>query len=149
MINSRSHTPAGRRASASVSPVDQLKPQIDFQFLNFSHPSEAKTGKTRKAVRSHVTKQQHQRENAAAAARRAKATIEEKSLTIRPHAQFSQEQRPSSESTQFAGDSESSSPSLSPSASPSTLHNGVSTLPRSILKNGTLMLSQYWSVAYA
>ncbi|QIW99993.1 hypothetical protein AMS68_005511 [Peltaster fructicola] len=61
-----------RRGSAAASLTDIGKPQIDFQFLNFSHPSEAKTGKTRKAVRSHVTRQQHQRENAAAAARRAK-----------------------------------------------------------------------------
>lgn len=79
MLSERSHS-KGRRNSAATSPIE-LRQQIDFQFLNFSHPSEAKTTRTRKAVRSHVTKQQHQRENAAAAARRAARSQEE--LTLR------------------------------------------------------------------
>ena len=58
--------------SKAPSPTEQ-KSQIDFQFLNFSHPSEAKASRARKTVRSHVTRQQHQREHAAAAARRAKS----------------------------------------------------------------------------
>lgn len=60
----------GSKTSSPTEP--QSKTQIDFQFLNFSHPSDAKASGTRKAVRSHVTRQQHQREHAAAAARRAK-----------------------------------------------------------------------------
>ena len=58
--------------SKASSPTEQ-KSQIDFQFLNFSHPSEAKASRARRTVRSHVTRQQHQREHAAAAARRAKS----------------------------------------------------------------------------
>lgn len=61
--------PLGSKAS---SPSDTPgKNQIDFQFLNFSHPSEAKASPNRKAVRSHVTREQHRREHAAAAARKA------------------------------------------------------------------------------
>ncbi|WPH03806.1 Hypothetical protein R9X50_00668900 [Acrodontium crateriforme] len=59
-------------SSKAPSLTDTAKPQIDFQFLNFSHPSDAKRSKTRRAVRSHVTRQQHQKEHAAALARRAK-----------------------------------------------------------------------------
>ena len=58
--------------SKASSPVDPPKSQIDFQFLNFSHPSDAKGSRARRTVRSHVTRQQHQKEHAAAAARRAK-----------------------------------------------------------------------------
>jgi len=61
--------PGSKASSPSETPT---KAQIDFQFLNFTHPSDAKASGTRKAVRSHVTKQQHQKEHAAAAARRAK-----------------------------------------------------------------------------
>ena len=65
-----SNTSLGSKAS---SPTEQQKSQIDFQFLNFSHPSDAKGSRARRTVRSHVTKQQHQKEHAAAAARRAKS----------------------------------------------------------------------------
>lgn len=58
--------------SKASSPTEQ-KNQVDFQFLNFSHPSEAKESRARRTVRSHVTRQQHQREHAAAAARRAQS----------------------------------------------------------------------------
>lgn len=71
LIGPIDNTP-GSKASSPKEP--QSKPQIDFQFLNFSHPSEAKASNTRKAVRSHVTKQQHQREQAAAVARRTKGS---------------------------------------------------------------------------
>jgi hypothetical protein len=60
------------QGSKAPSPTEQ-KSQIDFQFLNFTHPSEAKASRARRTVRSHVTRQQHQREHAAAAARRAKS----------------------------------------------------------------------------
>ena len=63
------HRP-GSKASDSGEPQ---KPQIDFQFLNFTHPSDAKGSRARRTVRSHVTRQQHQKEHAAAAARRAKS----------------------------------------------------------------------------
>lgn len=70
VMPSSSNSPTGSKAS---SPTDQSKSQIDFQFLNFSHPSDAKGSRARRTVRSHVTKQQHQKEHAAAAARRAKS----------------------------------------------------------------------------
>lgn len=49
--------------------------QVDFEFLNFSHPKDAKHSQARRTVRSHVTKQQHQKEQqqAAAAARRTRS----------------------------------------------------------------------------
>lgn len=55
-------------SSKTSSPTET--PRVDWQFLNFTHPSEAKTSQHRKKVRSHVTKQQHQREQALTAARR-------------------------------------------------------------------------------
>jgi hypothetical protein len=36
-------------------------PTVEFQFFNYSHPSEANTYAHRSKVRSHITKQQHQR----------------------------------------------------------------------------------------
>nr|POE63191.1 hypothetical protein CFP56_04094 [Quercus suber] len=59
-------------SSKASSPAETppARSQIDFQFLNFSHPSDAKASRARRTVRSHVTKQQHQREHAAQAARR-------------------------------------------------------------------------------
>lgn len=48
--------------SKPSSPSEQQKSQIDFQFLNFSHPSDAKASRARRTVRSHVTRQQHARE---------------------------------------------------------------------------------------
>jgi len=47
--------------------------KVAWQFLNFTHPSEAKTSQHRKKVRSHVTKQQHQREQAITAAKRSQS----------------------------------------------------------------------------
>ncbi|KAF2863567.1 hypothetical protein K470DRAFT_210331 [Piedraia hortae CBS 480.64] len=44
---------------------------MDYQFLNFTHPSDAKAQVARRTVRSHVTRQQHQKEQALQAARRA------------------------------------------------------------------------------
>ncbi|KAF2725485.1 hypothetical protein K431DRAFT_215635 [Polychaeton citri CBS 116435] len=84
-------------SSKTSSPTEQNKAQIDFQFLNFSHPSEAKASRARRTVRSHVTRQQHQREQAAIAAKRAKS-IEESS----PQAE-------SSSSAQQAGPARTSS----------------------------------------
>ncbi|TKA25889.1 hypothetical protein B0A50_05644 [Salinomyces thailandicus] len=55
----RSETSSGSKPS---SPSDTPKAQIDFQFLNFSHPSDAKASRARRTVRSHVTRQQHARE---------------------------------------------------------------------------------------
>ncbi|KAJ8604676.1 hypothetical protein MRB53_041708 [Persea americana] len=122
---------AGRRTS--ISPIDSSKPpQIDFHFLNFTHPSEAKTGKTRKAVRSHVTKQQHQRESAAAAAVK-KARSGQLSpeiddldrLNIQQRSQITSDSpsRQSSLKLQLPSSSQSESPeasplSISPTASP-------------------------------
>lgn len=87
--------------SKASSPTDQTKSQIDFQFLNFSHPSDAKGSRARRTVRSHVTKQQHQKEHAAAAARRAKSYPQpdgppeaDDLPTSRPHAATFPPERP-------------------------------------------------------
>ncbi|TKX21934.1 hypothetical protein C1H76_5826 [Elsinoe australis] len=66
----KSGSPIERRSSPESKPA-----QVDFEFLNFSHPSEAKDSKFRRKVRSHVTRHQHQREQLAlTAARLASAT---------------------------------------------------------------------------
>ncbi|PNS17871.1 Protein EFR3 [Sphaceloma murrayae] len=61
------------RSRARASPDRPSSQQIDFEFLNFSHPSEAKASRARRTVRSHVTRQQHHREQQAAAARRTRS----------------------------------------------------------------------------
>ena len=109
--------------SKTSSPTEP-KSQIDFQFLNFTHPSEAKASRARRAVRSHVTKQQHQREHAAAAARRAKsfpraAEVESEDLPApRAHAASYPPNRPTLELPTrpfpVASSSEASSQSPSP-----------------------------------
>ena len=117
---------AGSKAS---SPTEQTKNQIDFQFLNFSHPSDAKASRARKTVRSHVTRQQHQREHAAAAARRAKSypqpapeTESEPEAPRRPHAATFPPDRPTLDPPTHSGaatsSEEASSPSPSPTGSP-------------------------------
>ncbi|KAF2149810.1 hypothetical protein K461DRAFT_34227 [Myriangium duriaei CBS 260.36] len=62
--------PSPEPAPPSVRPPPH---RLGFEFLNFSHPSEAKDPHSRRTVRSHVTRQQHQKDQmAAAAARRAR-----------------------------------------------------------------------------
>jgi hypothetical protein len=46
------------------------EPAMSFQFVNLTDPSDTKDQKVRRAIRSHVTKQQHQRAEQLAAARR-------------------------------------------------------------------------------
>ena len=113
--------------SKASSPTEQ-KSQIDFQFLNFSHPSDAKASRARRTVRSHVTRQQHQREHAAAAARRAKSfpQPEAEQPHERPprttHAATFPANRPTLElpmrSTATSSSPEGSSQSPSPTGSP-------------------------------
>jgi len=116
---------AGSKAS---SPTEQ-KNQTDYQFLNFSHPSEAKDSRARKTARSHVTKQQHQREHAAAAARRAKSFPQpedqgdpEMAPISRGHAATFPSNRPTlkspASSRQVTGSPEAASQSPSTSNSP-------------------------------
>ncbi|KAF2764822.1 hypothetical protein EJ03DRAFT_355439 [Teratosphaeria nubilosa] len=103
--DNRAASPATSRpgmssSSKASSPPEQAQNQIDFQFLNFSHPSDAKASRARRTVRSHVTRQQHQREHALQAARRAQSFQEPEFETEppslrRPHARTFPEQRPS------------------------------------------------------
>ena len=111
--------------TAASPQSDQQRSQIDFQFLNFSHPSEAKASRARRTVRSHVTRQQHQREHAAAAARRARSFPQpsdqhtDESALEPGHANTFPPPRPTS--YDVAGGSSStltSSPEVSPSPSP-------------------------------
>jgi hypothetical protein len=112
--------------SKASSPQEPPRNSIDFQFLNFSHPSDAKASRARKTVRSHVTRQQHQREHAAQAARRAQSYPEAASETDQPvplrhHAQTFPSQRPTTlelPASNAAGAPTTSSPEASSSPSP-------------------------------
>ena len=117
--------------SKASSPKEGQKPQIDFQFLNFTHPSEAKGSRARRTVRSHVTRQQHQKEHAAAAARRAKsfpqADTEPDDLPSGPtHASTFPPERPTTlqlpTSSAIAASSASSSQSPSPTGPSSPMY---------------------------
>ncbi|KAH0378024.1 hypothetical protein KCU92_g8936, partial [Aureobasidium melanogenum] len=55
--------------SSPVSPGSS-DPPMSFQFVNLTDPSDTKDQKVRRAIRSHVTKQQHQKAEQLAAARR-------------------------------------------------------------------------------
>ena len=123
--------------SKAPSPQEQSKAQIDFHFLNFSHPSDAKASRARRAVRSHVTRQQHQREHAAQAARRTKSLqpqgsepedlppMREHSRTL-PSERPVSTQRPDSSVTDTASSPEASSGSTSPTTTPNSyLENRV------------------------
>ena len=112
-----------QESGSKASSPTESKNQIDFQFLNFSHPSEAKGPRARRTVRSHVTKQQHQREHAAAAARRAKsfprADAESEDVPApRAHAASYPPNRPTLELPSRPGPATSSSDASSQSPSP-------------------------------
>lgn len=57
------------RNPSPVSPGPS-EPAMSFQFVNLTDPSDTKDQKVRRTIRSHVTKQQHQRAEQLAAARR-------------------------------------------------------------------------------
>nr|OQO16877.1 hypothetical protein B0A51_16680 [Rachicladosporium sp. CCFEE 5018] len=107
--------------SAAGTPVE-TPTNISFQFLNFNHPDDAKSSQHRKKVRSHVTKQQHQREQALTAARRAKSYQEERPSDDMPqqraHASTFPSQAPST-SEQSSSERPAPSTSTASSQSPS------------------------------
>jgi len=126
------HPESGSKAS---SPQEQSKAQIDFQFLNFSHPSDAKASRARRAVRSHVTRQQHQREHAAQAARRTKSlqpqgSEPEELPPMREHSKTLPSERPVSiqqpemGTTDTPSSPEASSGSTSPTTTPNSYLDG-------------------------
>lgn len=90
---------------------------IDFRFLNFTNPADARNAQTRRSVRSHVTTKQHEKQRRAAAAQARRTTDQyaegSSSSSLRP---------PMSRSTSIGSpDSETSSPDDSPtSPSPAT-----------------------------
>ncbi|KAM3414702.1 hypothetical protein BST61_g9860 [Cercospora zeina] len=51
---------ASSRSDNSKSPISPEG--VDFRFMNFSHPKEAKNAQTRRNVRSHVTSKQHEKQ---------------------------------------------------------------------------------------
>jgi hypothetical protein len=116
---------AGSKAS---SPTEPPKSQIDFHFLNFSHPQDAKASNARKAVRSHVTKQQHQREQKLQQERRAKSfqgtSSESPDLAAQPrraHAETFPAERPTTLELPLQSSGGPSSPEASSVASSPTL----------------------------
>ncbi|CAK3845515.1 Hypothetical predicted protein [Lecanosticta acicola] len=58
---------ASSRSEGATSKPSTPVDSIDFRFLNFSHPKDAKNATTRRNVRSHVTGVQHARQRQAAA----------------------------------------------------------------------------------
>ncbi|EMC91118.1 hypothetical protein BAUCODRAFT_315415 [Baudoinia panamericana UAMH 10762] len=125
---SRSETSSGSKPS---TPGEPTRNQIDFQFLNFSHPSDAKASRARRTVRSHVTRQQHQREQRLQQERRARSYQGPSTETDAPplqraHAEIFPLQRPtilelpSPTATRppLASSPEASSASPSPTTSP-------------------------------
>jgi hypothetical protein len=117
-------TSPGSKAS---SPTDPPKSQIDFHFLNFSHPQDAKASNARKAVRSHVTKQQHQREQKLQQERRAKSfqgtASESSELSAAPrraHAETFPMERPTTLELPTSVSAGPSSPEVSSAASSPT-----------------------------
>ncbi|KAI6869698.1 hypothetical protein KC338_g3359 [Hortaea werneckii] len=123
---SRSEASSGSKPS---SPSEQQKSQIDFQFLNFSHPSDAKASRARRTVRSHVTRQQHAREqqHRAQSYHGQASELAQVPESSRRHAVTMPSERPTTlelpESSRmnfpFALSPEDSSPSPSPLVSPS------------------------------
>ncbi|KAK5122445.1 hypothetical protein LTR85_004029 [Meristemomyces frigidus] len=128
-VTTRSDTSSNSKAS---SPSEAPKNQIDFQFLNFSHPSDAKASRARRTVRSHVTRRQHAQETALQATRKAQsfhdtsAEPEQPPATLRKHAVTLPSHRPttlelassSSTSAPITSSPETSSASPSPTTSP-------------------------------
>ena len=119
---------ASSASGSKASSPDTTKSQIDFQFLNFSHPSDAKASRARRTVRSHVTRQQHAREQQSRAQSYHGRASEPAGLTppFRRHAETIPSEQPTS--TEHPGSSnatlslvsspEDSSPSPSPTVSP-------------------------------
>lgn len=101
---------------------------IDFRFLNFSHPKDAKDAQTRRNVRSHVTSKQHERQRKAAAAvghaqRGQQSTLDVSSRTL--HVPYDRDgshggsPAPSETETSSPDESPTTPYSMSPSASAS------------------------------
>lgn len=106
---------------------------IDFRFLNFSHPQDAKNAQTRRNVRSHVTTEQHkkQRQRAAEHARR---TQQGPSEQLASPILTSPQDRASSAGSPVLSETETSSPEASSpgnsSPTPVTRINPTELYPR-------------------
>ena len=118
-------SPSNTIPSPSEDAIERPAGQINFEFLNFSHPSDAKASRARRTVRSHVTRQQHQKEQHAAAARRSRSLpqIAEASSTSRPphfetHVSFSSTEASSESVPLRRMDSEAASSARSTTESP-------------------------------
>ncbi|KAK5164082.1 uncharacterized protein LTR77_010173 [Saxophila tyrrhenica] len=145
--------------SKASSPNEQRN-ATDFQFLNFSHPSDAKDSRARKTVRSHVTKQQHQREHAAAAARRTQSfpqpedRVETDDIPApRPHAATYPSNRPAMDDpdmdmplplSRITGSPEESSQSPSPISSPSEQRIDPSTIYPAAWRSSLNTVTEYY-----
>lgn len=107
--------------SVSGSKSSSQEHNIDFRFLNFTNPSDAKNAQTRKSVRSHVTTGQHK------AARKAAAEH-----ALRSH-QTSARPSPSRSPTSGRSENDASSPeATSPTTPPALARLG----PRELYPEG-------------
>lgn len=59
------NVPSGSKSGSAVE-------SIDFRFLNFTNPKDAKDASTRRSVRSHVTSKQHEKQRRRAAEQQAR-----------------------------------------------------------------------------
>lgn len=105
-----SNSPSGSRSGSQAE-------SIDFRFLNFTNPADARNAQIRRSVRSHVTSKQHEKQRKAAAAQ-ARRTADGypdgvASSSLRP---------PVSRSTSIGSpDTDTSSPDESPTSPSSPL----------------------------
>lgn len=126
-MSADSDLPQGNRRS-SATPDN-----IDFRFLNFSHPQDAKNAQTRRNVRSHVTTKQHekQRQRVAEQARQTQQGIQQSSST--PSASVSRKNSGDSPalspSETETSSPEASSPSSPTASGPSTRLNPLEVYP--------------------
>lgn len=110
-MSAGSDTPSGSKSPTSPD-------GIDFRFLNFSHPKDAKNAQTRRNVRSHVTSKQHEkhRQRVAEQARQSQQNSQQPSPTSSVRlSRASAETSP----THSNSEPEASSPEASAPTSPS------------------------------
>lgn len=110
-MSADSGLPQGNRRSSATPD------SIDFRFLNFSHPQDAKNAQTRRNVRSHVTTKQHekQRQRVAEQARQTQQGLQPSSST----SSSSVSRKNSGDSTAPShSETETSSPEASSPSSP-------------------------------
>ena len=112
-MDEESNVPSGSKSGSAVE-------SIDFRFLNFTNPKDAKDASTRRSVRSHVTSKQHEKQRKRAAAEQAQRDQQASSPdgVASPTLHVPDSRRTSY--VESSGPSETSSPEDSSSGTPAT-----------------------------